>query len=122
MENETDTFREENAERNPVLRLRLQTTIIQRILRRGCDWIKLAYNRDQGQDVVNVIAILPFLQNVGKFVRSPATVSSLVAPLQKVGKRIMKLLSRICVPNDALLILGKYLKKNDGRIPLRGKR
>jgi hypothetical protein len=42
MENETDTIREEKEKRNPVLRLRLKTTIIKRILRKGCDWIKLA--------------------------------------------------------------------------------
>jgi len=61
MENEIDTNREETEKRNPVLRLRLQTTIIQRILRKGCDWIKLAYNRDQGQEVVNIITIMSLL-------------------------------------------------------------
>jgi len=106
--------------RNPVVRLRLQTTIIQQILRKGCDWIKLAYNRDQGQDAVNIITVRPFLKNVGKFLRSPATVSFSVAPLHRDGTRILKLLSIICVPNDALLIWGKYFggkkKRNDGRV------
>ena len=48
MENEMDTNREGTEKRNPVLRLRLQTKIIQQILRKGCDWIKLSHNRDQG--------------------------------------------------------------------------
>jgi hypothetical protein len=61
MEHETDTMREDSEKSSPVLRLRLQTTVVQRILREGCDWIKLAYNRDQGQAVVNIITILPFL-------------------------------------------------------------
>ena len=43
--------------------------------------------------------------------RRPATFSFFVAPLYKVSIRIMKLLSTICVPNDALLILGKYFEK-----------
>jgi hypothetical protein len=61
MENETDTNREESEKRNPVLRLRLELTIIQRMLRKECDWTKLVHNRDKGQAVVNIITIQPLL-------------------------------------------------------------